>query len=386
MKKVFLAIIGICMIVGYSACGSSEKNTDKESAPNERVQNVEEREKETESVETESTQEAEEEGVTYKPKQEILDAKHDSGLIQVNDQLIKLPIYLSELIAMGFDYDLDNGSRQKDYRFAANDNICMNLILGEDIFFAMNESNPSEEDGLTIEEIDPLIKNIQVAANAKNIIYYPGGVIIGGSAQTMHDNLGEPFEVATDAYGRTVYTYGDYSTEGMMVYVIEESQTVSLMNIRKTEEYVFNKVENFAPVTFENIQNTQDLTVWHNITMLYAPDYVVPSNKPVQEWNAYVEADNEKFLMSFSCVTTLQKYYNPMKHNFHGEALYEETDENGVIRRLYFAESCYMIECVTDEYVFDGYITFENRTNHDIDPYEKFKNLAIDIAASVEIS
>ena len=138
MKKFKLLVLGLCLALSLTACGSEEKTlsdyteeelaelSDEEleelmEAEMERLE-AEEKEAKEDKEDKKSGKESKKSAKSAEPMQEILDAQWYSGLIQIGDTLIELPIQFSELLDMGFEYELyakehEMDERSKDYLF-----------------------------------------------------------------------------------------------------------------------------------------------------------------------------------------------------------------------------------------------------------------------------
>lgn len=126
MKKPYLVVAAVCLLFSLTSCGNDAGKPITEQD----LENLTEKELEEALLAMESAEQAanaanQEMSVTmgssFEAKQEILDAAWDSGLVQIDDKLVQLPVHLSEWVDMGLDYEVDFGHKSKDYLFTQNE-------------------------------------------------------------------------------------------------------------------------------------------------------------------------------------------------------------------------------------------------------------------------
>ncbi|MBQ9766497.1 MAG: hypothetical protein IJW37_00120, partial [Lachnospiraceae bacterium] len=280
MRKIGLYLVGICMMFSLAACGgSTEESKENDDIKTEQVSkdltDAEDKEEDSDAESEGGVQEeiSSTEEISYEPTQQVLDAKWHSGLVQVNDKVISLPCKLSDLLAMGFDYEIDDGDEEKGYLFAQNDYVAYNLLLnGERVCF---QSFSNKKEGfLTLEDIDPEIESVSlVMRDPGNVTFFlPGGLTLGDAMSSIEEKLGPA--LGTEAQNESIiYNYGDSSflseqlQLGLLLFADRTTQQITSFSIAKNVEY--SSVEDATTITAENINNLQSADS-HNVQVLFA--------------------------------------------------------------------------------------------------------------------
>ena len=181
MKKIILLLCSLCLCLGLVACGddSNESTTSKSDKSNSSVDSSDD--SLDDSLDDSSSEKETISNENISAKQEIIDATWYSGLVQVNDQMIQLPINLSELIELGFDYELYRGRAEspveKDYLMSKDERVGLRIMMNGVEIASCSVANKTEE-FKTVEEIDPVLYEICIEGELENIsIFFPGGLI-----------------------------------------------------------------------------------------------------------------------------------------------------------------------------------------------------------------
>lgn len=348
MKKKVLAVVSACMLVMLAACGNADSKPEVEGNPdvtvNEDVNVDMEQDASGDAQQGDKQESADSEPVVegpvvYTAKQEILDAEWHSGMIQVNDKLIQLPVSLSELLAMGFDYVVDDGDKNKDYLFADGERINYNLLLdGKEV--CTQYCQYVGDKLVTLEEIDPKVESISFNGIKKTELtfFLPGGVTLNDTMQAVEEKLGEPLEMTPNKYN-FVYTYGrpskvnDQCEIGVSVNVNRDSQTVTSFQISRN--VIPSKYEDFSADKILSVKNIQSEDV-HDVQVLLPEEYLHSGNDArLKNCETVFEKDGAFYWLKLDFAGTLQKYFNQFELQASGTLLYEDMDESGVSRKVY---------------------------------------------------
>lgn len=392
MKKLLLSLLTLCLVFSLAACGDKTvteadietwDEEDFEKALGKLDDSIASDNKETDKEAAEITIP---ESKTYEAKQEIIDAGWDSGLVQINDTLVQFPLTLSDWVALGFDYDLDNLS--KDYLFAQNDYIRINLLVNGERFCNMVYIKTTE--GFeTIDAINPLIEDtgLLVAAPQTFTVFFPGGLTFGDPYQAIEEALGKPLEI-TDSM---VYKYGDlgYSTYslkyGLNIGVNRNEQTIGNFQIGRSLNPC--NIEDLTTITFENVPNIQVSDV-HNVSLSWFHDSQEPTDNlfltDQRGGRSVMISNNQTYFAEFIITLTAQKYASPYAYLEYGDPLFDETDENGMRRRLYKTEYNYIAVCSNDFYILEATLSLKNPTDASEDTYNVLQDFAIEFAKSIQ--
>ncbi len=395
MKKIKVAMLGLCLVLGLSACGKAAEESVSKDEPNmdEIIQEVvgekttlSEADMEValeaaleqyvaEEKAIEASKEAEEakvvesikaERTPVEPKQEILDATWDSGMVQFNDIIVQLPIKLSEMIELGFDYGIFDKS--KDYLFAKNDSGILELYLeGEKYFTFIMKSDM--EGFHTVEEIDPFITEIQMlerdlSDTAKTNIFFAGGIQLGDNYTVIEERLGTAHNIDNNMS----YIYGAEAATS-----VGETIKLKLWNDRNTQKinmiHMVKKTNVGSKDTMESL-TYGDFTFGNStatVTMNYLKDY------RVFEFGGGIFALFQENDMIYRLETQISFKETKYQNKQHGDVVYEQIDEDGTIRRIYcFEEEC-TFEVIKAERLVNGNIRLVEIGNmefrNDVDKY-----------------
>ncbi len=418
MKKIKVAMLGLCLILGLSACGNETENvTNVEQSKVSEVKNepdMEEIVKEVVGEETttltneemevaleaaleayvaeekaiEASKEAEEakvvesivaERTPVAPKQEILDAEWDSGMVQFNDIIVQLPIKLSEMVELGFDYEVYGKS--KDYLFAKEESEIIHFYLdGENYIKYIMQSNM--EGFHTAEEIDPLITEIQIyemllsdVAKAKVDIYFPGGIQLGDEYTVIEERLGTAHDISRDM----TYTYGSMlgDTVGISFYNGKDSHKIhSVWMIKALDAGDMNTIESitFGEWNYGNSTAT--------VSMNYISDYeIYDESMGGAGVVAMFKDSGVMFSMStYMAFANTSTYVKP-----YGDVVYEQTDADGTVRKIYIFEEESFFDVIKGDRVITGYIYLMDTSNQNFDnKVDEFLPMVTDIINSIQ--
>lgn len=342
MKRLVLSVlIGLCFITGLTACGKDAEKTyteeDLATLSDEEMEEVfeaaiEKMEKEEASLQAAAEEAAVEASLEaeaiaaqrepVEPKQEILDAEWYSGMVQFNDIMVQLPIRLNELVALGFDYEIFEQS--KDYLFAEGESNHVNFYLeGEKLF---GTSVQSDMEGFhTLEEINPFITDINIMnanlseqAKAMFDIYFPGGIKAGDSYTVIEEKLGAAYQIDSSM----TYKYGspyDF-TIGMHLYCSKDTQEIQGIYLAKQVN-----LNDFNQLATAEIKDLVLDDMHADVTLQFAPDYLVRGSGHIE--SLFLQEGN---VYDMQILSYIQSYgVNPA-----GETYYEETSEDGTYRMM----------------------------------------------------
>lgn len=390
MKKLVLSFIVLCMIFSLASCGNdADKPGTKKDPDNWTEKDFEDALKAMDSAAKSSGTPVPEATVvpasSLEAKQEIINAAWDSGLVQIDDKLIQLPLRLSEWVDLGLDYEIDYGRKSKDFLFTQNERVVLNLTYnGEDLgslIFTKETETPE-----TVQQMNPLIEQISIIRKSENIsIYSPGGLTIGDPYASIEEKLGK----ATEIDGYMSYIYGEPGSSqtdmhyGMKVRVNRNTQTVSAFEIGKSIQESDRK--NLSTLSFENVPNIQTSDI-HNVTLLWASEYKqIPGMvRDARRADSVLNDNGKKYYMSLSFSMLAQKYANPYEYTKYGDPILDTTDENGLNRKVYNADYAYIVVCSTDVHIFKATIELKDMSDSSADALAALQDLVIEIANSVQ--
>lgn len=398
MKKKLLVIVSVLLLVLLAACGNSEsKPKEKEKSDVKVDKNVDEKQDASEEDEEDAKKDEKKDNeadskpvvegpVVYTAKQEILDAQWQSGMLQVNDKVIQLPMSLSELLAMGFDYKIDGGNKKKEYLFAGGEVISYTLLLeGEEICY-LNYWYTG--DGLaTLEEINPKVEAIDylpLLGTSKLTFFLPGGVTLGDTMQAVEEKLGEPLQLNSNAYAFE-YIYGrvnkgiDQCEVGVRVTVSRDTQTVA--NFKVVRNVEVSKYESFSADIIATVQNLQSDDA-HEVRYLFPEEHIYFGDYTAETAAETVfEKDGEVYWLKLSFTGLLQRYLGNYELLTGGTLLYEATDENGMSCRVY--DSGY-IYCFKEPFVLKLIVNMEPLSKKDADVNALYQEYLIELGKTVQ--
>jgi len=399
MKKKFLAVVSACMLVLLAACGSAEDKTTGDDTSDVKVTSeinedtkqdapvdAKEDDKQGNADSEPSVEEPVVEGpVVYTAKQEILDAEWQSGLFQVNDKLIQLPVTLSELLAMGFDYVIDDGDINKDYLFADGERIKYDLLFDEKEICTLHYTYEGNE-LLTLEEINPKVESISFTGikETELTFFLPGGVTLGDTMQAVEEKLGESLEMEAGKNNFS-YTYGrpskgnDQCEVGVSVNVDRDSQVVT--GFRVSRNIVPSKYEDFSAGKIVSVKNLQSEDV-HDVQLILPETYFYSGNNELlRNAETVFEKDGDFYCLKMYFSGTLQKYFSQYDLQSAGTLLYEATDENGVLRYVYDTGVIY---CFKAPFVMKISVEMEPLSKTDADVKALWQEYLLELGKTVQ--
>lgn len=390
MKKLFISVIALCMIFSLSACENDEKESASE--PKHAVNSKSDSNIDSSAASSVGTKvQLTDLTGPFEAKQEILDAAWDSGLVQIDDKLIQLPLHLNEWVDLGLDYEVDAGygkDSSKDYLFAQNDKVTLKLMYKGDNIGIMTFRKETETPE-TVKDMNPLIEEISIRpiiGKPENItVYFPGGLEVGDPYTSIEQKLGKATEI--DQYMNYKYgQIGSVSSDlyyGMNVSVDKNNQVISGIAIGKSVSECDK--EGLTTISFENVPNTQTTEV-HNVSLLWASEYKqIPGMlKNERNVDSVLNVNGNKYYMSLSFYMLAKKYVNEYDYASYGEPILDETDENGVNRKVYVAYHGYKVVCSTDMHVLDASISVDNLSEPSEDGLADLQDFAFEIANSIQ--
>lgn len=390
MKKKVLAVVSVCMLVLLAACGGAEDKKDGDGKSDVKVNvdvNVDTNQdtQQGDKQDNADSKPVEEGPVVYTAKQAILDAEWYSGMIQVNDKLIQMPTSLNELVAMGFDYVIDDGDKNKDYLFADGERISYDLLLdGKEVCTLRCEYVGDKL--VTLEEINPKVESISFTGIKETELTYflPGGVALGDTMQAVEEKLGEPLVMEASKYNFN-YTYGrpskgnDQCEVGVSVNVNRDSQVVSGFQVSRN--IVPSTYEEFSAGKIVSVKNLQSEDV-HDVQLILPETYLYSGNDmPLRNAETVFEKDGNFYCIKLSFSGTLQKYFSQYELQGAGTLLYEDTDENGVSRYVYDTGVIY---CFKEPFVMKLSMSLEPLTKTDVDVKALHQEYLLELGKTVQ--
>ena len=330
----------------------------------------------------------------YSASQEILEAEWYSGLIQINDKVIELPVSFNELLDMGFDYQIDKGRKNKDYLFAQWETASYDLMLdGKKVF---SQSLYYEEEELaTLEQINPEIEYISGSEEeTEGIVFFlPGGLTLGDAMAEVEEKLGEADETETQ-YGILTYTYGvpiksSYEACEFGVYVEVDRNTQTVSEFRTAKNVAASKLEDFVELDMKNV--IEDYTNF-TVQVLFPKEHLVYGNDVSTDyWSALVEIDGDVFELRLQpSVYTKENFDKFQDSNQRAHVLlYEDTDKNGVVRKVYDGRGEYIfgeIYCFSGSYVLQARVNLTPYSNKDADVAKAFEAYMVDLGKMIDFN
>lgn len=390
MKKLMISVIALCLFFGLTSCGNGADKPITEQD----LETMTEKELEEALLAMESAEESAEAqqdtamaaASSYEPKQEIIDAAWDSGLIQIDDKLIQLPIHLSEWVDMGLDYEVDYGRKAKDYLFMPKDSVSVGLLYNGETMGNINFTKKTETPE-TVADMDPMIEVIFARMKPDNVtMYFPGGLTFGDPYGSIEEKLG----IATEIDGNLTYTYGrveDAQSDtyyGIRIYVDRNTQTLSGFEIGKSIEE--SNREDMTTIYFEDVPNGQTSDI-HNVSLLWSPVYRQLSGLFTTKQrgvDSVLNDNGKKYYISIDFSMLAQKYANPYNYLQYGDPILDTTDENGINRKIYNAGYAYIVVCSTDVHIFEATVQFIALSDSSEDALATLQDLIFDITNSVQ--
>lgn len=390
MKKLFISVVALCMIFSLSACENDEKESSAK--PKQEVNSGSDTGADSSGVSSGGTKvQLTDLTGPFEAKQEIIDAAWDSGLVQIDDKLIQLPLYLDEWVDLGLDYEVDAGygkDSSKDYLFAQNDKVTLKLMYKGDNIGIMTFRKETETPE-TVKDMNPLIEEISIRpiiGKPENItVYFPGGLEVGDPYTSIEQKLGKATEI--DQYMNYKYgQIGSVSSDlyyGMNVSVDKNNQVISGIAIGKSVSECDR--EDLTTISFENVPNMQTTEV-HNVSLLWASEYKqIPGMlKNERNVDSVLNVNGKKYYMSLSFHILASKYVSEYAYISYGDPILDVTDENGVNRKVYVTDYAYEVVCSTDVHVFEASISCTDLSDPSENALAALQDLVVDIANSVQ--
>ncbi|MDE7225030.1 MAG: hypothetical protein K2O34_14790 [Acetatifactor sp.] len=389
MKKLALLVIVPCMVFGLASCGNADKpvtESDLETWTEKEFEDallaLDSADGDFDAVNQETAAST---AGSFEAKQEIIDAAWDSGLLQIDDKLVQLPIHLSEWINLGLDYDMGHSNQSKDYLFTQGESVALDLVVNGEIVAPINFTKETETPE-TAADIDPLIEKIHMRIKPENVtIYLPGGLALGDSYISIEEKLGKPTEVDENL----TYKYGQIGSSqtdlyyGISVYVDRNSQTVSRFEIGKSIQA--NSRESLTTISFENVPNMQTADTL-NVSMLWMTEHkqlpgLIAKDRRV---DSVLNDNGKKYYVSLSFNLSGQKYANAYKYVEYGDPILDITDETGMNRKVYNAGYAYIVVCSTDVDIFEATIKIKDLSDSSEGALTALQDLVLEIANSVQ--
>ena len=280
-------------------------------------------------------------------------------MIQFNDVIVELPITFNKLIALGFDYEIDN--KAYDYELSKDERVYTHFYLEETEVFAASLIN-EKADAYTLEECNPEITEITISSTFADVdVYFPGGIRIGDSSEAIDKRLGTPAEITTDMITYEVLVMRQ-TVCGMRIQNDKDSKQITSIRMIKNQE--FSDITKFEATTISGMACVADGTK-QSLSLQFVQGYT--SNN--QDLYTVFELDGNIYSMKLSA--SVEALRNA-KEFTADEMLYKETDPAGVSRTLGFVEGIgYQYQVIKGYYVFNGQIQLTDMsTNKAVNIYE----------------
>lgn len=389
MKKFILSVTVLCLVLGFTACGN---DTDRPMTEKD-LETMTEKELEEALLALESAEESAntvEQGTaaavgSFEAKQEIIDAAWDSGLVQIDDKLVQLPVHLSEWIDMGLDYEVDYGHKSKDYLFTQNELVRAELMYNGEMLGNINLTKKTETPE-TLADMDPVIEVITLWGKPETVtMYFPGGLTFGDPYGSIEEKLGKATSVdesLTYMYGRS----GDSKSDmyyGIRISVDKNTQTISRFEIGRSIQE--SNREDLTTISFEEVPNGQTSDT-HNVSLLWVSAYrQIPGTiSRDRHVDSILDDNGKKYYISLEFSMLAQQYANPYSYLEYGDPILDTTDENGMNRKIYNAGYAYIVVCSTDVHIFQATVSFNALSDPSEDALATLQDLVFDITNSVQ--
>lgn len=389
MKKSILSVIVLCLVLGFTACGN---DTDRPMTEKD-LETMTEKELEEALLTLESAEESAntvEQGTaaaagSFEAKQEIIDAAWDSGLVQIDDKLVQLPVHLSEWVDMGLDYEVDYGHKSKDYLFTQNELVRAELMYNGEMLGNINLTKKTETPE-TLADMDPVIEVITLWGKPETVtMYFPGGLTFGDPYGSIEEKLGEATSVdesLTYMYGRSADSKSDMYY-GIRISVDKNTQTISRFEIGRSIQE--SNREDLTTISFEEVPNGQTSDT-HNVSLLWVSAYrQIPGTiSRDRHVDSILDDNGKKYYISLEFSMLAQQYANPYSYLEYGDPILDTTDENGINRKIYNAGYAYIVVCSTDVHIFQATVSFNALSDPSEDALATLQDLVFDITNSVQ--
>ncbi len=389
MKKFILSVTVLCLVLGFTACGN---DTDRPMTEKD-LETMTEKELEEALLALESAEESAntvEQGTaaaagSFEAKQEIIDAAWDSGLVQIDDKLVQLPVHLSEWVDMGLDYEVDYGHKSKDYLFTQNELVRAELMYNGETLGNINLTKKTETPE-TLADMDPVIEVITLWGKPETVtMYFPGGLTFGDPYGSIEEKLGKATSVdenLTYMYGRS----GDSKSDmyyGIRISVDKNTQTISRFEIGRSIQE--SNREDLTTISFEEVPNGQTSDT-HNVSLLWVSAYrQIPGTiSRDRHVDSILDDNGKKYYISLEFSMLAQQYANPYSYLEYGDPILDTTDENGMNRKIYNAGYAYIVVCSTDVHIFQATVSFNALSDPSEDALATLQDLVFDITNSVQ--
>lgn len=389
MKKSILSVIVLCLVLGFTACGN---DTDRPMTEKD-LETMTEKELEEALLALESAEESAntvEQGTaaaagSFEAKQEIIDAAWDSGLVQIDDKLVQLPVHLSEWVDMGLDYEVDYGHKSKDYLFTQNELVRAELMYNGEMLGNINLTKKTETPE-TLADMDPVIEVITLWGKPETVtMYFPGGLTFGDPYGSIEEKLGKATSVdesLTYMYGRSEDSKSDMYY-GIRISVDKNTQTISRFEIGRSIQE--SNREDLTTISFEEVPNGQTSDT-HNVSLLWVSAYrQIPGTiSRDRHVDSILDDNGKKYYISLEFSMLAQQYANPYAYLEYGDPILDTTDENGMNRKIYNAGYAYIVVCSTDVHIFQATVSFNALSDPSEDALATLQDLVFDITNSVQ--
>lgn len=389
MKKSILSVIVLCLVLGFTACGN---DTDRPMTEKD-LETMTEKELEEALLALESAEESAntvEQGTaaaagSFEAKQEIIDAAWDSGLVQIDDKLVQLPVHLSEWVDMGLDYEVDYGHKSKDYLFTQNELVRAELMYNGETLGNINLTKKTETPE-TLADMDPVIEVITLWGKPETVtMYFPGGLTFGDPYGSIEEKLGKATSVdesLTYMYGRSADSKSDMYY-GIRISVDKNTQTISRFEIGRSIQE--SNREDLTTISFEEVPNGQTSDT-HNVSLLWVSTYrQIPGTiSRDRHVDSILDDNGKKYYISLEFSMLAQQYANPYAYLEYGDPILDTTDENGMNRKIYNAGYAYIVVCSTDVHIFQATVSFNALSDPSEDALATLQDLVFDITNSVQ--
>lgn len=389
MKKSILSVIVLCLVLGFTACGN---DTDRPMTEKD-LETMTEKELEEALLALESAEESAntvEQGTaaavgSFEAKQEIIDAAWDSGLVQIDDKLVQLPVHLSEWVDMGLDYEVDYGHKSKDYLFTQNELVRAELMYNGETLGNINLTKKTETPE-TLADMDPVIEVITLWGKPETVtMYFPGGLTFGDPYGSIEEKLGKATSVdenLTYMYGRSADSKSDMYY-GIRISVDKNTQTISRFEIGRSIQE--SNREDLTTISFEEVPNGQTSDT-HNVSLLWVSAYrQIPGTiSRDRHVDSILDDNGKKYYISLEFSMLAQQYANPYAYLEYGDPILDTTDENGMNRKIYNAGYAYIVVCSTDVHIFQATVSFNALSDPSEDALATLQDLVFDITNSVQ--
>lgn len=386
MKKLFISVVALCMICSFTSCGNDEKESSAQ--PKQEVNSGSDSDSNSSAASSGGIklQLTDLTGGPFEAKQEIIDAAWDSGLVQIDDKLIQLPMYLNEWVDLGLDYEVSLGygkDKSKDFLFTQNERVSVSLTYKGEIVGSLSFRKETETPE-TVKDMNPFIEELSIDSilykPEKITVYFPGGLTVGDPYTSIEQKLGKAAEI--DQFMNYKYGVDSDIYYGMKVSVDRDNQVISGIEIGKSISACDR--EGWTTISFENVPNVQTTDI-HNVSLLWAPEYKqVPDMASSRLAYSVLNVNGKKYNVKLNFKILASKYVSEYAYISYGDPILDVTDENGVNRKVYVTDYAYEVVCSTDVHVFEASISCTDLSDPSENALAALQDLVFDIANSVQ--